>query len=112
MDQGGARIIFSKERIGIDCKVVELKVIAVTQGKLPSEVAYRKYEIREGLAPKPVSHDHNAAIIPIIGIQPANLSGNPDDLEAYKAVFAHPLTSSVSSSPDLSDNFDNFFGEL
>jgi len=47
------QILLSKEFIGADCKVVELKVIAVTEGKLPSEVAYKRYEIKEGMAPKP-----------------------------------------------------------
>lgn len=46
------RILLSKELIGADCKVVELKVIAVKEGRLPSEVAYRRYEINESLQPK------------------------------------------------------------
>ena len=69
LDQGGARIKLSKELLGDDCKVVELKVIAVTEGKMPSEVAYRKYEIREGMPPKPVNEDPTNAIIAVVGIQ-------------------------------------------
>ena len=57
LDKGGAVITLTRERIGADCKVVELKVIAITEGKLPSEVAYRKYEINERLQPKPLDED-------------------------------------------------------
>lgn len=46
-----ARIPLTKEVLGPDCKVAELKVIAVTRDKMPSEVAYKRYELRGNLQP-------------------------------------------------------------
>mmetsp|Transcript_6951 Transcript_6951/g.8360 ORF Transcript_6951/g.8360 Transcript_6951/m.8360 type:complete len:85 (+) Transcript_6951:806-1060(+) len=59
-----AKIILTKELIGADCKVVELKVIAVTKDKLPSEVAYRRYEMKEELRPKDVQREEDRIIAP------------------------------------------------
>jgi len=107
-----ARITLSKELIGADCKFVEIKVIAVTQEKLPSEVAYKRYEIREGLNPKPIQQEEDRIIAPS-GLQNVTSSGNPDEM--HKSVldqFKGGGTDSVSSSPgDLEASMD-FFGTL
>lgn len=70
----------SRDLIGADCKTVELKVISVTEGKLPSLVARKVYEIREGLQPKPVNMDnHGQTIIPVVGVLPVDESGDPPE---------------------------------
>lgn len=48
-----ARIILSKEALGVNCKVVELKVIAVAKDQMPSVIAYKRYDMKEGLRTKP-----------------------------------------------------------
>ena len=70
-------ITLSRENLGADCKVVELKVIAVTKDKLPSEVAYKRYEIKEGLAPKKALNDEHV-IIPAAYIEDNTVKINTD----------------------------------
>lgn len=103
--------MLSKELIGADCKHVELKVIAVTEGKLPSEIAHREYVIREDLDPKPVTFDQeHQQIKPHVGILP-NQSGDPADLHEYDKVFNANVGASVNESPSISDGGDMFFGD-
>lgn len=40
-----------------DCKVVELKVIAIAKDRMPSEVSYKRYELRHGIQPKKVQQE-------------------------------------------------------
>ena len=52
----GTRITLSKALIG-DATKVDLKVVAIQEGRIPSEVAYQTYEMKEGLHPIPVEED-------------------------------------------------------
>ena len=63
-----ARIQLNRDFIGADCKVVELKVIAVTKDKLPSLVAYKKYDINQHLQPRPVNPHHDDVIVSTHGV--------------------------------------------
>ena len=106
-----ARITLSKELIGADCKVVELKVIAVTRDKLPSEVAYKRYEIREGLGPKAIEQEEENIIAP--HFEHLFASGNQDYIGGARFDQLNKSgENSVQSSPgDLSESMD-FFGTL
>lgn len=76
-------------------------------------MAYKRYEIKEDLAPKPTLQQEEEGIIEVKGIHALTASGNPDDIDrAILAQFAGGGTNSVSSSPNEStDNLD-FFGTL
>jgi hypothetical protein len=50
----GAKLHLTKEVIGAETTQVELKVIAVQEGTLPSEVAYRCYKVKEGVSPQEI----------------------------------------------------------
>lgn len=53
-DQGGARIKITQDLIGPDCKSIDLKVIAVSDGKMPSEIVFKRFEVREGVPVVPI----------------------------------------------------------
>ena len=108
------KIVLSKELLGEDCKIVEIKVIAIQDKKLPSEVAYKRYELNERLQPKEIGRDEEGIIAanPLDIIGQANSSA--DLLRQFSsgtAVLQSGGADSVQSSPDLSEEC-NFFGTL
>ena len=114
-DQGGAQITLTRELLGPDCKEVILKVIAVTKDKLPSEVAYKRYTIKEGLAKKPVTGEEDRIITVAPNIGGVTSSGNADYIDNAKLddLFNVGGSNSVQSSPgEGSDNLGDMFGNI
>ena len=98
--------------------MVELRVIAVTDKKLPSEVAYKRYELKENLRPKDVRPEEGRIIAPnaLSWIQEnksdaASSAGGLNALPSGSDVLQSGGADSVQASPDLADDC-GFFGEL
>ena len=103
-----AWIELSPELIGPNCSVVELKVIAVAENKMPSEVAFKRYELKADIQPKqPLAEDGQ-------GIREANMmefiqrNKSVDVLLSggEGSVFNSGGFNNVEESPDP----DNLFG--
>ena len=93
----GAGLKLTKELVG-DADKVELKVIAVQEGSLPSEVAYKCFRIKEGTRLHIVAQTHDAML-------DKKRSDLPND--SIKHLFDKIQNSgpnSVASSPDMNDD--------
>jgi hypothetical protein len=97
----GAKLTLNKELLGAAVQV-ELKVIAVQEGTLPSEVAYRCYKVKEGA--KLIKVEPNRLIIRPDALLESKRSIDSFDHHLFAPGIAKSGQNSVSSSPNLDDD--------